>query len=144
MSQADVDLVKVWAEQLVGWFALNEAERPQRAIELTERYVAPDAVYEEDPVWPDADTYRGREAIRDRFLEYVDLLQMPGVEVGEIRDAGDVVLAEFRIKMLQSETGQSFEFLWTYTFRIEDGQIVHWRAWADGDAARAATGLVPG
>jgi ketosteroid isomerase-like protein len=103
--------------------------------------MAENVTYEEDPVWPDAGTYRGLDAVVRRFAEYVDLVHIEGVEPKRVIEAGDLVVAEVRIAMLDADAGAAVEFLWTYTLQVEDGRIGHVRAWYDHDAALEAAGL---
>jgi ketosteroid isomerase-like protein len=100
-----------------------------------------DVVYEEDPIWPDAGTFRGRDAVSRRYVEYRDLVHLDSIEPGEVTDAGDLVVARVRIEMLGGDDGQALDFLWTYTVRVEDGRISHFRAWYDPDEAARAAGL---
>jgi ketosteroid isomerase-like protein len=140
MSRENVELVRRFWTDASEWF--DESDRdPQRLAEISARYASEDLVYEEDPVWPDAGTYRGREAVMRRFLEYADLLQMQAFEVGEVIDAGDLVFLEARIHMLGGDSAQSLRFLWGYTVRVERGRVVHFRAWFDPAEGRRAAGL---
>jgi hypothetical protein len=50
-------------------------------------------------------------------------------------------VAEVRISMLGGDAGEAVEFLWTYTVRVEDGRIAHFRAWYDHHEALEAAGL---
>ena len=103
--------------------------------------MAPNVTYEEDPVWPDAGTYRGLDAVLRRFTEYIDLVHIESVESGEVIDAEDVTVAKMRIAMLGAGTGETINFLWTYTLRVEDGRITHFRAWYHLEQALEAAGL---
>jgi len=92
-------------------------------------------------VWPDAGSYHGLDAVVRRFAEYIDLVHIEGVEAGQVTDAGDLTVVELRIAMLGADTGEAIEFLWTYTVRIQDGRIAHFRAWYDRGQALEAAGL---
>jgi ketosteroid isomerase-like protein len=139
MSQENVQIVRGWLEAWVEWF------RSERDLDqfgrLAHRYMAPDVTYEEDPVWPDAGVFRGPDAVSRRFIEYIDLVHIEGTSAGDVIDGGDLVLAQVRIEMLGGDAGEAVEFLWTYTVRVEDGQVTHFRAWYDADEAREAAGL---
>lgn len=136
MSEADAEIVRRWLDAAVGWF-----ESPGNLAELAEinaLCMTNDVTYEEDPVWPDAGTYRGPDAVSQRFREYRDLMHIEGSARGRVIDA-DLVLAEVRIEMLSAEAGSRIEFLWTFTVRVEDGGIAQFRAWYDpAEAARVA------
>jgi ketosteroid isomerase-like protein len=139
MSQENVEVVRAWLNTWVVWF--NSPRDPDRLARLASEYLAEDVTYEEDPVWPDAGTYQGLDAVVRRFADYVDLVHIEGVETGEAIDAGDLVIAKVRIAMLGADAGEAVEFLWTYTLRVEDGRIVHFRAWYDPKQALEAAGL---
>jgi ketosteroid isomerase-like protein len=139
MSQENVEVVRAWLNTWVVWF--NSPRDPDRLARLASEYLAQDVTYEEDPVWPDAGTYQGLDAVVRRFADYVDLVHIEGVEAGEAIDAGDLVIAKVRIAMLGADAGEAVEFLWTYTLRVEDGRIVHFRAWYDPKQALEAAGL---
>jgi ketosteroid isomerase-like protein len=139
MSEADAEIVRGWLDAAVGWF-----DSPGDLAELAEinaRYMAHDVTYEEDPVWPDAGAYQGRDAVSQRFREYRDLMHIEGIARGRVIDAADLVLAEVRIEMLGAEVGNRIEFLWTYTVRVEDGRIAQFRAWYDPAEATRVAGL---
>jgi ketosteroid isomerase-like protein len=139
MSQENVEVVRAWLNTWVVWF--NSPRDPDRLARLASEYLAQDVTYEEDPVWPDAGTYQGLDAVVRRFADYVDLVHIEGVEAGEAIDAGDVVIAKVRIAMLGADAGEAVEFLWTYTLRVENGRIMHFRAWYDPKQALEAAGL---
>ena len=139
MSQENVEVVRAWLDTWVVWF--NSPRDPDRLARLASEYLAHDVTYEEDPVWPDAGTYQGLDAVVRRFADYVDLVHIEGVEAGEAIDAGDVVIARVRIAMLGADAGEAVEFLWTYTLRVENGRISHFRAWYDPQQALEAAGL---
>jgi ketosteroid isomerase-like protein len=139
MSQANVEVVRAWVDTWVGWF--NSDRDSDRLATAASEYLAPSVTYEEDPVWPDAGTYRGVEAVLRRFSDYIDLVHLERVESKEVVDAGDLIVAQVRIAMLGADAEESVEFLWTYTFRLEDGRIAHFRAWYDPDQALEAAGL---
>ena len=139
MSQENVEVVRAWLNTWVVWF--NSPRDPDRLARLASEYLAQDVTYEEDPVWPDAGTYQGLDAVVRRFADYVDLVHIEGVEAGEAIDAGDLVIAKVRIAMLGADAGEAVEFLWTYTLRVENGRIMHFRAWYDPKQALEAAGL---
>jgi ketosteroid isomerase-like protein len=141
MSEENVEIVRDWWTEASAWF--NDSRRdPERLNEISARYASEDVVYEEDPVWPDAGTYRGRDAVMERFLEYIDVLGMERVEVGEVVDGGDLVFMEFQIEFgMGAEAGQNLSFLWGYTVKVDDGRVVSFRAWFDPEEGRRAAGL---
>ena len=139
MSQENVEVVRNWLDAWVDWF--NSQRDPDAFAQIGSRYMASNVTYEEDPVWPDAGAFRGRDAVLRRFAEYIDLMHIEGVRRGEVIDAEGTVLAEVRIEILGGDAGEAIEFLWTYTVRVEEGRIAHFRAWYDPQRAARAAGL---
>jgi len=68
-------------------------------------------------------------------------VHVEGTSAGDVIDAGDLVLAKIRIEMLGAGAGEAVEFLWTYTVRVENSQVTHFRAWYDPGKALEAAGL---
>jgi ketosteroid isomerase-like protein len=139
MSHENVTVVRNWMDAWASWF--NSERDPDRLARIASEYLAPDVTYEEDPRWPDAGAFRGRDAVSRRFSDYIDLLHLQRVSPGAVIVARDLVLAEVRISMLGSGAGGAVEFLWTYTLRVEDGRIAHFRAWYKRAEALEAAGL---
>jgi ketosteroid isomerase-like protein len=139
MSQENIEVVRGWLDAWVSWF--NSERDPHQLARIASQYLAPDVTYEEDPRWPDAGAFRGRDAVSRRFSDYVDLVHLQRVSPGEIIDARDLVLAEVRISMLGTDAGQAVDFLWTYTLRVEGGRIAYFRAWYERNEAFEAAGL---
>ena len=81
-----------------------------------------DVEYQEDPMWPGAGTYAGRDAVTRRWEEYVDVLG-PTTE------------------MTRGTTPAPHERLWGYLVRMQDGKLRHIRAYYDPDEALRAAGL---
>jgi hypothetical protein len=73
MSEENVEVVRAWLDEAA--HALNSGD-PEALAGTAARYLSADVVYEEDPVWPDAGSFRGRNALVARFLEYRDLLHL--------------------------------------------------------------------
>jgi ketosteroid isomerase-like protein len=139
MSQENVELVRTWLDAWTSWF--DSARDLDQLSRLSRQYLALDVIYEEDPRWPDAGTFRGQDAVSRRFGEYIDLMHVERVGRGEVSDADHLIVAEVRISMLGGDAGEAVEFLWTYTVRVEDGRIAHFRAWYDHHEALEAAGL---
>jgi ketosteroid isomerase-like protein len=70
------------------------------------------------------------------------VLGMERIEVGEIVDGDDAVFLEFHVDYgLGSDAGQSLSYPWGYTVKVEQGRVVHFRAWMDPKEARRAAGV---
>lgn len=111
--------------------------------ETAETYWHPDVEYVEDPHWPGATRYKGRDAVLRRFQSYFEILG-PGedgeVIVEQVFDAGErqVPLIRFRGR---SASGVPHEHLWAYVVEVRDGRIVYFRAYYEvGEALEAVRG----
>lgn len=129
-------LLRAYWEALGDWF--QQGGDRADIVAISEQYLAPDVAYHEDPSWPEAGSFSGREAVTERYLEYLDLMQ---IERGEVIVGDRGVIAELRIKLRGQDAGRPNEFLWTYTLQIENGVITEIRAWVDAEEARRAVGL---
>jgi ketosteroid isomerase-like protein len=99
-----------------------------------------EAEYREDPMFPGSGTYRGQEAVRARFTEYLEVLGEPALEVESVEAGTAAVLALWGITG-RTERGVPFEQRWAWVVRIRDGRISEVQAYIDRDAARADAGL---
>ena len=132
MSQKDVELVRrAWGAD--GW-GLEE---------VASTYWHPDVEYVEDPRWPGASRYRGRDAVLACFRAYQDTMgpRADGaVSVERVLDAGDRQVALVRFHG-RSTSGVPHEHLWGYEVRAKDGLIVYFRAYYEAREALKAVGL---
>jgi ketosteroid isomerase-like protein len=98
----------------------------------TARYLAEDEVYVEDPIWPEASTYNGRDAIVARFYSYMEMLGAESnwtVTVEDVVEAADHYVAIVRTATRGSASGMSAEHVWAYAVRVRDGKLSHMRAY---------------
>jgi ketosteroid isomerase-like protein len=107
-----------------------------------EKHFHPEIVYEEAPEWPGSQAYRGREAVIRRFDEYREMLGQAETEVDEIIELeDDQILLLFRYRSLTTRQELPVEHRWAYLFELRDGQLVHWRAYLDAEAAKRELGV---
>ena len=139
MTQENVEIVDAWWKAVVGWF--NSPRDPEALGRIINQYMAPNVIWEEDPIWPDAGAFRGRDAVYRRWLEYADLMHIENVGLPQVIDAGDSVLAEIPSEMFGGDVGEAVEHVWAYTAKVEDGRIAHFRGWYHPDEAARAAGL---
>lgn len=126
MSRENVEV----ARRLWGQFVQDATgDRPARGID--DAAVHPDVEYVEDDRWPGSGRYRGIEAIRARFDEYLEILGPVEMTVLEVIDAGDRVVSIFRTRGESSATGVPFDQEWAYVWTFRDGRVVRWRAYFD-------------
>jgi ketosteroid isomerase-like protein len=112
----------------------------ERGVEGVAETWHEDVVYEEDPLWPGAGIYRGREAVVKRLREYEEQLGRSTVTVDEIveRAAGAVVI--FRNRGVTPSAGLPFEHRWAWLVQTREGKAVHIRAYFDPDEALRTAG----
>jgi ketosteroid isomerase-like protein len=101
----------------------------------------PDLVYVEDPKWPGSGTFHGRDAVRDCWLGYTEVLGAHSeISVEEIRSVGGEVVAVVRVFGASAETQIPFDHTWGYVCRAAEGRLSYLRAYFDpGEALAAAS-----
>jgi ketosteroid isomerase-like protein len=132
MSQENVEIVRAaWGE------AGNDLQV------AAAKYWDPDIEYVEDPQWPGASTYHGRDAVLACFGEYERTLAPDGgwtVTVDKVVDAGDRQVAIIRSSS-RSASGVPHEHHWGYVVQVTNGRLVYVRAYYDAAEALEAVGL---
>ena len=133
MSDESVELVR----KAFGEAAAESLE----AVALT--YWHPDVEYVEDPRWPGASRYKGRDAVLRCFQGYAEALgpgEQVDVMVERVFDAGErqVPLVRFHGR---SASGIPHEHLWAYVVEVRDGQIAYFRAYYEPEEALEAASL---
>lgn len=111
--------------------------------ELVERITAPEFVWDMSTFhgWPERQTYEGPEGTREFLTEWVGAWEDWRLEVRELIDAGDDVVAILhqcgRSKTTGLEVDMDFAQVWT----IKDGKQTRMRMYADPDEALREVGL---
>jgi ketosteroid isomerase-like protein len=144
MSAEDVERIRASAATWDG-VVLRPDERPFERIfgvEATAALVDPEAVYE-DMILPDhaGEAYRGVDAWVRAAEGWLEPCAWMVVDLEQIVDADDCVVALHRAHMKMRHTGLEFEMPVGYIYTLKDGRIVHSRAFADHGEALAAVGL---
>jgi|GEM_PF-2890755 len=124
---------------------LRPEERPFERIfslEATAALVDPEAVYE-DAVLPDhaGEEYRGLDAWVRAAETWLEPCEWMVVELEQLVDADDRVVALHRARMKMRHTGLEFEMPLAYVHTLKDGRIVRMQAFADHGKALASVGL---
>ena len=129
----------------------EDAELVRRAFEgggdlekTAEAYWHPDIEYVEDPRWPGASRYKGRDAVLGCFRAYTEALGREEdftITVERLFDAGERQALFVRFQSRASTSGVPHEHLWGYVVEVRDGRIVYFRAYYDPDEALEAVGL---
>jgi ketosteroid isomerase-like protein len=132
MSQENVEVVhNVW-----GGAGVRTLE------ETAEAYWHPDIEYVEDPRWPGASTYRGRDSVLRCFQSYIETLgpaEEVTVTLEKVVEAGERLVALVRFQAL-SASGAPHEHLWAYLVEVSDGRIIRFQAFYEPQEALEAAG----
>jgi ketosteroid isomerase-like protein len=135
MSEENAELVrKAW-----------ETAGARGLQETAEAYWHADVEYVEDPRWPGASTYKGREAVLRCFQEYSETLgseEHMEISVERVFDAGEKQVAFVRIRSRGSTSGVPYEHRWGYVVEVREGRVVHFRAYYEPEQALEAAGLL--
>jgi len=85
--------------------------------------------------------YRGAEGLRE-FLRWMwDEFDSPGVEVHELTETEDQVLASVTLHGRGKQSGVEASWSVWHLWTVQDSQIVHGQAFASRDEALEAAGL---
>jgi ketosteroid isomerase-like protein len=110
--------------------------------EVAEAYWDPDVEYVEDPRWPGAGRYRGREEVLRIFQSYIDALgpdESGSAVLEQIIDAGGRQVAFVRFQG-RSASGVPHDYLWGYVVEVRNRHIVYFRAYYEPAEALEAAG----
>jgi ketosteroid isomerase-like protein len=105
-----------------------------------ERWWHPELTYEEDPRWPGAGAYHGRDEVRAVFEGYAQLMGTATFRVEGIAASDDEVVALVRVQG-DSAAGVPWDHLWGYRCRTQAGQLAYLRAYWDPSEALADVGV---
>jgi ketosteroid isomerase-like protein len=97
-----------------------------------------DVVYEEDPLFPGAAAYSGREAALARFREYEEQLGRGTVVIESVDESEEQVVVVWRHSGVTPGAEVPFEHRWAWVVRLRDGRAAHIRAYLDPDEALRA------
>jgi ketosteroid isomerase-like protein len=130
VSQENVDVVRR------AWEAFNQGD-----LEAFFSDVSDDVEFEEDPAFPEAGVYRGREEIHAYIASFQEQMANHRFEIEELHDLGDRVLALLHetARGTTSGIGVNQDPAFLYDFRAE--RIVRVRAYLDRAEALKAVGL---
>jgi ketosteroid isomerase-like protein len=135
VSAADAEILRqMW--DVMGGPAPSEIRQ-----DLAERWWHPEIEYREDPRWPGASTYRGREEVVAAWNGYLEIFGEVNMQPEEVIDAGDELVALVRVSGVSKGADVPVDHTWGYVCRIRDGQLAYQRAYWDPDEALAAAGV---
>ena len=131
MSQQNVDAFRAVIEAINERGADADLELLDRAIE-----------FREDPEFPDAQVYRGRDEVVRNFREFSAAFDYYRFEIEDLRDAGDdKVVAVLREQARGKASGLRVDRRsgWVATFR--DGKVLSFEIYLDPAHALEAVAL---
>ena len=111
--------------------------------ELVERITAPGFVWDMSTFhgWPERQTYEGPEGTREFLTEWVGAWEDWRLEVRELIDAGDDVVAILHQSGRSKTTGLEVDMDFAQVWTIKDGKQTRMRMYADPDEALREVGL---
>jgi len=111
--------------------------------ELVERITAPEFVWDMSTFhgWPERQTYEGPEGTREFLTDWVSAWEDWRLEVRELIDAGDDVVATLHQSGRSKTTGLEVDMDFAQVWTIKDGKQTRMRMYADPDEALRAVGL---
>ena len=89
----------------------------------------------------EATVYRGAGAVREGLQDLYDSFAELHLEISEIRNLGDRVLAMGKLRARGMESGVEIESPWAYLADFKNGKAIWVRAFRDPKEARDAAGL---
>jgi ketosteroid isomerase-like protein len=131
MSAENVEIVRLGYEEFLA------------TGELVERITAPEFVWDMATFhgWPERQTYEGVEGAREFLADWVGAWEDWRLEVRDLVDAGDDVVATVhqsgRSKATGLEVNMDFAMVWT----IKNGKQTRMRMYSDPGEALRAVGL---
>ncbi len=91
--------------------------------------------------WPERQTYPGIEGAREFLAAWLDAWEEWRIELEQLLDAGDDVVAIVRQRGRSKATGLPVDMHFAQLWTLRDGKQIRMRMYADPDAALRAAGL---
>ena len=139
MSRENVEVVR----QVLGGMSAEVADDRSAVHDFVDR-LAPDVEFEEDPRFPEAGTYRGREELRRYYEQFVAQFDRYRFDVEDVIDAGeDKVLVCLHLEGRGKGGGAEFDTRAGWVYTVRDGQVVRIRPYFYRAEEIEALGLSP-
>lgn len=97
----------------------------------------------EDPRWPGAGEFHGRDAVAARFHEYFESLAEGSVELRATHGSGETILLDLVFSVRGSGSGALVNQRWAWVVRMRDDRVASIRPFLDFEQAFAAAGIEP-
>jgi ketosteroid isomerase-like protein len=104
---------------------------------------APDFVWDMSTFrgWPERQTYEGLEGARQFMADWLEAWDDWELELEDMRDAGEVVVAVVRQRGRSKATGLAVDMHFGQVWEVRDGKNIRMRMYASADEALEAAGL---
>jgi ketosteroid isomerase-like protein len=89
----------------------------------------------------EATVYRGHEGAREEFRDVYEAFAELQIEISEIRDLDDRIVAIGRIRARGRGSGAETESPWAYLVQFKNGKAIRGRSYLDPKGALEAAGL---
>jgi uncharacterized protein len=93
---------------------------------------------------PDSDTYRGHEGVAKLGSDWIGAFDDLQVEVEELIDAGERVVALLRLRGRVKGSGQEVDMPETHVYKMFNGKVIEVDEFVTKTAAMESVGLTPG
>jgi ketosteroid isomerase-like protein len=90
---------------------------------------------------PGADAYVGHQGLADAFAHFADAWDTYTVELEQLTEAGNQVVAIARYYAIGKQSGIPVETTVAHVYAFENGRIVRWEMFNTRDEALKAVGL---
>ncbi len=130
MSRENVEVVRGLA-----------ADFEERGVDALRDFCDPQIEWHEDPSFPEADVYRGLEAVEAYSAQFLSEFSEIHYEVADAIDSGDHVVANLDIAGVGRASGAEFEISAWWAVTIRDKRILQIFAYLDRGRALEAVGL---
>jgi ketosteroid isomerase-like protein len=131
MSKSNVELIRQGYERFIA------------SGDVDESITAPDFVWDMSKFrgWPEQPTYEGLEGARSFLRDWTDAWDDWSLELVELHDAGDQVVAVMRQHGRSKTTGLNVDMTFAQVWTVRDGRQARMEMYADPAEAFEATGL---
>jgi ketosteroid isomerase-like protein len=114
----------------------------RKSLDIVFQSFDPEIEVREDPRFPEAGLFRGREAARSYFEQFTESFDEFSFEAEDFIDLGDdQVLVLFRLRTRGKESGANVEARPGWIYTIRNGKAVRIEAYVERSEALAAAGL---
>ncbi len=132
MSQENVEVVREMAEAF-----------ERGGVDAAREYYHPDIEWHEDPSFPEAGVYRGREAVEAYNRQFLREFAELHYEPRELIEADDHVITNMRIYGRGKASGAEFDMSACWIFVVQEARVIRVHAYLDRERAFADLGLTP-